>query len=206
MTVEERKAKLQEIKEKIESWQSSLSEMLEFMDTEFKKINKELIEAKEEPTSEELEIANEIGKIEDIKTREFVDKWYKSNSQPNNEKEIEHLEGKLFETFREINRVRDHKKSERYEKNESFRQKVDELNEKLEPYKLYREKLLSVISRCHEDKKKTSSSTNNSADSKNKNTTLPWTLAIIFGIIAVISTGVAIYFYWHQRKIKRFKV
>jgi len=74
MTVEEIKAKLQEIKEKIESWQSSLSEMLEFIDTEFKKINKELIEAKEEPTSEELEIVNEIGKIEDIKTREFVDK------------------------------------------------------------------------------------------------------------------------------------
>src|SRR5438128_1169949 len=60
MTVEERKAKLQEIKEKVESWQSSLSEMLEFMEVEYKKINEEFSEAKEEPTPEELEIAKEI--------------------------------------------------------------------------------------------------------------------------------------------------
>jgi len=74
MTVEERKAKLQEIKEKVESWQASLSEMLEFMETEYEKIDKEFIETKEEPTPEELEIDREISKIEDIKTREFVDK------------------------------------------------------------------------------------------------------------------------------------
>ena len=191
MTVEERKAKLQEIKEKVESWQASLSEMLEFMETEYEKIDKEFIETKEEPTPEELEIDREISKIEDIKTREFVDKWYKDNSQPNNEKEIENM--------------RKHKKSKQYKKDEAFRQKVDEWDEKLAPNKLYKEKLLFVNSRYYE-KKKTSSSNTNPENSKNKNTTLPWVLAITFGIIAAISTGIAIYFYWHQRKIKRFKV
>lgn len=205
MTVEERKAKLQEIKEKVESWQASLSEMLELMETEYEKINKEFIETKEEPTPEESEIAREINKIEDIKTREFVDKWYKDNSQPNNEKEIEHLEWKLFEVCQEIENMRRHKKDERYKKDEAFRQKVDEWDEKLAPNKLYKEKLLFVNSRYYE-KKKTSSSNTNPENSKNKNATLPWVLAIAFGIIAAISTGIAIYFYWHQRKIKRFKV
>ena len=206
MTVEERKAKLQEIKEKVESWHSSLTEMLEYIEIEYKKISEELKEAKEKITPEEMEIVEEIGKVSDIKIFEFVDKWDKDNSQPSNEKDIEILEGVLINICKRINEIKDEKKSKQYEADEKYREYVDKKEEELEPRKPYKEKLLFIISRHYEDKKKTSSSSNKSTNSNNKNTTLPWTLAIIFGIIAVISTGVAIYFFWHQRKIKKFKV
>ena len=78
MAAEEIKAKLQEIKEKIESWQSSLSEMLEFKKNEYKKIREKLNETKEKPTPEEIkiieEIDEEINKTVEIKIFEFIDK------------------------------------------------------------------------------------------------------------------------------------
>ncbi|RHZ36018.1 hypothetical protein [endosymbiont GvMRE of Glomus versiforme] len=202
MSLEERIAKLNETKEKLEKWDSSLSEMIEFLETVFKEINKDFSED-EKVSDEEMKIVQEINKIERNKTLEFVDKWHNKNFQFN-DKEIERLETELLNIWNKINELKNYKKNEAYEKNDDYRQKVDKKEEEeLEPFQPYQEKLLFLISRHYEDKKKkTSSTSNNSTNSK----TLPWTLAIIFGITTVISAGIAIYLFWKQRKIKKFKV
>ncbi|RHZ36376.1 hypothetical protein [endosymbiont GvMRE of Glomus versiforme] len=202
MSSEERKTKLQEIKEKLEKWNSSLPEMKKFIDKGTDELRENLVKTQETPSQEENELYKEIKEIERAKKLDFIDNWEKGKLQPN-EEDIDFLEEDiLLNNWRNLISVRNIKKSEEYERDEEAKKSVDAWEEDFANLKPYWEKVLSLKSQYYLDKKKTSSSSNTSPTNSK---TLPWTLAIIFGITTIISAGIAIYFFLQQRKIRKFK-
>ncbi|KLL03405.1 MAG: hypothetical protein MRECE_17c004 [Mycoplasmataceae bacterium CE_OT135] len=209
MTREERKAKLQAAKEKLENWQSSLSEMEKFIEKTHEELNESFAGVQdgtqEKPSPEEekelRELLKEIGGIKKAKILDSIDGWAKGSLQLKDE-DMDLLEKELINKWRTLIQIKEIKRSGRYEKDEGIKKEVDAWEEEFDNFKPYWEKTLSLSSQRYITDKNTSSSGKKPANP----TTLPWTLAIVFGITTIIAAGAAIYFFWHQRKIKRFKV
>ncbi|KLL03936.1 MAG: hypothetical protein MRECE_5c028 [Mycoplasmataceae bacterium CE_OT135] len=205
MSREERKAKLQAAKEKLENWQSSLSEMEKFIEKTHKELDESFVGTQEKPPSPEeakelRELLKEIEGNKEAKILDSIDDWAKGSFRPKDE-DIDLLEIKLINKWSTLIQIRELKRSGKYEKNEGIKKEVDAWEEEFDNFKPYWEKIFSLSSQRYIDKNTSSS------DKKSANpTTLPWTLAIVFGITTIIAAGAAIYLFWHQRKIKRFKV
>ncbi|CAH1759443.1 11521_t:CDS:2 [Entrophospora sp. SA101] len=106
MTREERKAKLQKAKEKLENWQSSLPKMKEFTETTYKELKEYFAKTQEKPSPEEEKELNELLKeMEGIKEAKILDS-------------IDSNWGTLIE-------IRKIKRGEGYEKDEGTKKKVE---------------------------------------------------------------------------------
>ncbi|CAJ0916971.1 159_t:CDS:2 [Entrophospora sp. SA101] len=116
MTREERKAKLQKAKEKLENWQSSLPKMKEFTETTYKELKEYFAKTQEKPSPEEEKELNELLKeMEGIKEAKILD------SIDN----VDFLEEMLIGNWGTLIEIRKIKRGEGYEKDEGTKKKVE---------------------------------------------------------------------------------
>ena len=97
------------------------------------------------------------------------------------------------------------RQSEKYQKDVNYAKEVDKFEEDNKLSLSYHNKLLFLISQHYKDKDQKQTSEGGLTQPKNP-TVLPWTLAIIFGIMTVVLLGLTGFLFYKQRKIKRFKV
>lgn len=169
----------------------------------YEKYQKEKKEADKEEVEAINKLAKEFNQKFDTKLFSFVDKWETKGFTPN-DREVEYLQTILTTIWQKKEQLRLGKEDEAYQKNDKYTEKVDKFEEDNELAFSHHDKLLFLIAQYYKDQQQTSST---SSDQKKKNPTiLPWTLAIIFGIMTIILAGIAGFLFYKQRKIKRFKV
>lgn len=200
------KTQLENLAKKLETPQITLLQIKNLQSEQKKIIDGIKMRQVESPlTKEEIEAVNkvieEFNQKSEAKILSFVDQWEAKEFTPN-DREVEFLQSTLIDIWGNKSGLREAKENERYQKDKNFTERVDKFKQDKAFYISYHDKLLFLISQYYKDQQNSSTS----SDQKKNPTVLPWTLAIIFGIMTVILAGIAGFLFYKQRKMKRFKV